>query len=59
MPIQVTSFDSFTSAFRFIEKGREMGAETDHDLWEDDAFLNRVQEALQKDGILLRLKKNT
>lgn len=34
-----------------------MGADADHTLWTDEAFLDKVREALQKDGIILRAKK--
>ncbi len=45
--------------FRFITKGREMGADDDHALWEDDAFLDKVQESLQMDGLILQAKRSS
>ena len=36
-----------------------MGADEDHTLWNDDTFLEKVREALQKDGIVLLEKRSS
>ncbi|CDI97698.1 Ribosomal protein S23 mitochondrial [Echinococcus multilocularis] len=49
--------DKGTCMAKFITKARAMGADDDHALWTDEAFLEKVREALQRDGIILRAKK--